>query len=175
MVGELNGFCSLFIGWVYLEQYQRINIYPYSAWKLTIWFDFSLVVFRDHCYEEVRNNWLSHKETSGGVWFTGPGFKCFAVCAAFGFIRCLIHWVTPLPKMVRSFSSSLLRWNLITYLHNVQGRGFLFMFTDFYDFVVGGCKCTKSESPDEYKDKEAEAGPLTNGADGTISSSKCCL
>lgn len=58
---------------------------------------YALLIFRDICliplqmdYDKVR-----------GITFTsweGPGMYCYALCAASGLLRAVVHWLSPLPE-----------------------------------------------------------------------------
>lgn len=69
----------------------------YGAITLTL----ALSTFSSTCENNLKSSALFNGPTiSGTSFWSGPGYWCFLICAIVGYIRCLLHWLTPLPAEV---------------------------------------------------------------------------
>lgn len=57
----------------------------------------SLFQFRYICHTELHEALVSEDRGASAAIWTGPGFICYAICAASALVRAIVHWLTPIP------------------------------------------------------------------------------
>ena len=113
-----------------------------------------LNVFNKHCYMPLRDTFRNNNMTtdwangelgvgSADLWL-GPGFYCYCGCCASGLLRCLLHWLTPLPE---------------------QGKGFFFPFMDLFSALHSACCCGGGVACAAVAEGGAKADKKKDGAD----------